>query len=490
MPDTSLFKIQKKEKMKPLRTYISLIISLFITISGYAQSSCFDLLNAHDFFASGGAEADWQIIDDSTILQEWENHPPSFYLYPQKFIDVEFQCEITVNSLRDFDYAGIVFGLKSPISIGDSNYNFYLFDWKGKTGYFHGYQGHGGYSVCKASGVFSEEDSWKCFYGHQKEEGKFEVLHTNFQPGSQWESFTTYTIKVKYHHNNISISINNTEIFSKNGCFEPGYIGFYSFSQPHIRFRGAKIISDAFIYLDKRTICRGNPIQFSSIDSACHQENSWNTNYYWTFGTQDTNFNRSGSYTYQDNGDHPIFLHVQTKGGCQFTKARGISVLNSPDVYLGPDTILYPNKEILLNAFENNCTYRWNTGAISPEIIVNQAGTYWVEVNNGSCSSADSVQVKKLIISQFGLPTAFSPNNDLINDSLKFMGNLTHLKAFSIIIFDRTGSIVFESTASDFAWDGRFQGNQLPTGIYFYQLSYRTIAEKTYSGKGQIMILP
>ena len=38
--------------------------------------------------------------------------------------------------------------------------------------------------------------------------------------------------------------------------------------------------------------------------------------------------------------------------------------------------------------------------------------------------------------------------------------------------FNFTGEVVFQSTASDAAWDGRFKGDDLPNGVYIWRITY------------------
>lgn len=65
------------------------------------------------------------------------------------------------------------------------------------------------------------------------------------------------------------------------------------------------------------------------------------------------------------------------------------------------------------------------------------------------------------------LPNAFSPNGDGHNDFFK--GKIgDNVFGLSIIIFDRWGNKVFESSELNFEWDGQFNGRFLNTGVYAY----------------------
>lgn len=66
------------------------------------------------------------------------------------------------------------------------------------------------------------------------------------------------------------------------------------------------------------------------------------------------------------------------------------------------------------------------------------------------------------------IPEGFSPNGDGQNDQF-LIRNLGQLKA-DVTIFDRHGTVVFESKDYQNNWDGRDRGKVLPSGTYFYSI--------------------
>ncbi|MFC5409369.1 gliding motility-associated C-terminal domain-containing protein [Larkinella bovis] len=69
---------------------------------------------------------------------------------------------------------------------------------------------------------------------------------------------------------------------------------------------------------------------------------------------------------------------------------------------------------------------------------------------------------------EFTIPEGFSPNGDGTNDKfvLRNLGGLTA----EVTIFDRNGTVIFESKAYQNDWDGRDRNKDLPTGTYFYSI--------------------
>ena len=70
------------------------------------------------------------------------------------------------------------------------------------------------------------------------------------------------------------------------------------------------------------------------------------------------------------------------------------------------------------------------------------------------------------------IPNVFTPNGDGKNDFFEIIGtnNPCIIAVNRLVIFNRWGMKVFEAVGSQFRWDGRNNGNELTTGVYFYVL--------------------
>lgn len=71
------------------------------------------------------------------------------------------------------------------------------------------------------------------------------------------------------------------------------------------------------------------------------------------------------------------------------------------------------------------------------------------------------------------MPNALSPNDDGVNDYL-FINPSCPIVGFEIQIFDRWGTIVYQTKDIDAVWDGGGPGTEyyLIDGLYFYQINY------------------
>ena len=93
------------------------------------------------------------------------------------------------------------------------------------------------------------------------------------------------------------------------------------------------------------------------------------------------------------------------------------------------------------------------------------------------------------------MPNAFTPNGDGVNDFFYFTFKPDCIPSeFSLRIFDRYGRLVFETKDYQDKWDGRFDGQDLNDGSYFWVMSTDiTLPEKVentnFSKKGSVLIV-
>lgn len=65
------------------------------------------------------------------------------------------------------------------------------------------------------------------------------------------------------------------------------------------------------------------------------------------------------------------------------------------------------------------------------------------------------------------IPNAFTPNNDGQNDYFKII-NFTNQKLIEFKIFNRWGTILFQTKNPKEGWDGKFKDHLQPLGVYGY----------------------
>ncbi len=88
------------------------------------------------------------------------------------------------------------------------------------------------------------------------------------------------------------------------------------------------------------------------------------------------------------------------------------------------------------------------------------------------------------------IPTAFSPNGDGRNDEFKAVGR--YVDSFHMLIYDKWGTLIFESHDIDQSWDGsgtRRDDHLSSDNLYPYLFRARSWSGEVREGRGTVMLL-
>lgn len=125
-----------------------------------------------------------------------------------------------------------------------------------------------------------------------------------------------------------------------------------------------------------------------------------------------------------------------------------------------------PNIE-LTYAYESNGTLIAISSPTAFQNTTADSQTIWVTAENSlGCSASVSFDV---IVNKCFIQRGISPNSDGMNDSF----DLTGFNVKEISVFNRYGVKVYTASNYTNEWHGQADnGNELPTGTYFYSMSY------------------
>lgn len=120
-------------------------------------------------------------------------------------------------------------------------------------------------------------------------------------------------------------------------------------------------------------------------------------------------------------------------------------------------------------------SYRWlHTEETSRLVKITSSGTYTVEVlNELNCTEKRNIIVNERFDCnpRIFMPTAFSPNEDGLNDELEIFGK--YFTDFKITIYNRWGEVVFQSKDRNQLWNGTLGGQNAIEGVYTAIVEYR-----------------
>lgn len=189
---------------------------------------------------------------------------------------------------------------------------------------------------------------------------------------------------------------------------------------------------------------------------------------------------------------------VVTSGSCPpATDSVTVYVKPAPAASAWSNVTITAGNSATLSA-SGGATYAWNNGSITSTIAVAPAATtvYCVTVTDANgCTDSEciTVFVEQTDCSSAGelyLPNAFSPNGDGQNDVLKvYYGNYACLKTFKLIIYNRWGEKVFETSDPAAGWDGKFRGKYPDTAVFTYFLKATLSDSQQINKKGSVSLL-
>ncbi len=230
---------------------------------------------------------------------------------------------------------------------------------------------------------------------------------------------------------------------------------------------------------DDQIICSGDSVYMSPVIEG-------NPTYPLSYRWLDINKTTSEVYL-KEKGHH--CLEITDANGNVESDCIDLELLPTPEVNLGQDLVSYPNQKIQLDAGTPNCFYKWSTGEITQKITLSTEGQFWVEVTTDrNCTSNDTIDIKFIEDYPFvGLPKAFTPNGDGHNDKLYIKG--CEVKDVSLVIYNRLGHRLFETTNINTGWDGVFKGQPQDIDVYVYILEVIFLDGKHIVKKGNIALL-
>lgn len=117
-----------------------------------------------------------------------------------------------------------------------------------------------------------------------------------------------------------------------------------------------------------------------------------------------------------------------------------------------------------------------------------KGGDVWLTLNAtaGPCTAVDSILIT--VESYLGMPTAFTPNGDGINDLFRPAGLKMSDKVLQFKIYNRWGQLVYSDNVNHF-WDGTYQGVAQAQDVYIYVFEYAPQGEDPVYIRGEFTLM-
>jgi gliding motility-associated-like protein len=227
--------------------------------------------------------------------------------------------------------------------------------------------------------------------------------------------------------------------------------------------------------------------------------------YNWDFGDGVLSNDSMPVYTYNNPGTYDVTLTVYFIEGCVDTITINyqdfITVYPSPtsSFLLDPNSATIYTSNIEFTDLAAATTDQLITGMGDGSLYFNNrsfvhaySDTGWFEVehvviNTYDCPDTSRAMVRINPETLVFIPTAFTPNGDGENEL--FRGTAVGIKEYELIIFNRWGEVMFQSTDPTEGWDGNHpNGKEAIEGVYAWSVYAKGQNDELILKKGQLTL--
>lgn len=178
--------------------------------------------------------------------------------------------------------------------------------------------------------------------------------------------------------------------------------------------------------------------------------------------------------------------------GCRDSAETSLEARPLPYFSLPPDTSICRGTSFMIYGPEGMDAYLWNDGSEEKDRLAEDGGWYILTAFRNECPFSDSLYVHESFCGQFHFPTAFTPNDNRVNDT---WGAISAAKdedmaEYDLMVFDRNGKKVFHGKRITDQWDGKYKGQLCPPGVYTF--SFRALEKEEgikYRSSGTVTIV-
>jgi gliding motility-associated-like protein len=169
------------------------------------------------------------------------------------------------------------------------------------------------------------------------------------------------------------------------------------------------------------------------------------------------------------------------------------NVFSAPDTTCTSDCVTIKINDLLVDLVKSEWVFEDGqpatfSGTTPPPICYEKAGVYTITLTTGACATATRTIV---VNSDFGVPNAFTPNQDGVNDGFRPLLDCA-TESYNFEIYNRWGHRIFFTDQQQTAWNGTYLDADAPVDVYFWRLQYSQLVNgvlQFFSKKGEVSLI-
>jgi gliding motility-associated-like protein len=197
-----------------------------------------------------------------------------------------------------------------------------------------------------------------------------------------------------------------------------------------------------------------------------------------------------------DNPGIYTFVLLAANGACTHTDTVVVNIIAPPLANAGPDISIAAGGSAVIGGTPSgplSATFVWSPGvdlsnpnAANPVADPPTTTTYVLTVTDtNGCTASDTMEL--VVLPAISFPNGFTPNGDGVNDVWQ-IDNITPFENCEVEVYNRWGELLFRSVGYNTPWDGRYNGQELPVGTYYYVIDLNdALFPEPYTGPVTIM---
>ncbi|WP_276134945.1 gliding motility-associated C-terminal domain-containing protein [Polluticoccus soli] len=186
-------------------------------------------------------------------------------------------------------------------------------------------------------------------------------------------------------------------------------------------------------------------------------------------------------------------VYARDTNGCFDTAKVKVTVKPAAIIDLPASVKLFPGQSHQMDPKGNALYFNWfppvglSNPNVSNPMAKPEVNTRYVvkATTEFGCTTTDSIDVLISADSEIDMPNVFTPGR---NSKLKVL-HLGEARLKSFIVFNRWGQKMFETNNIEEGWDGTYNGEPQPIGVYIYTIEAETYTGRKISRQGNVTLI-